>query len=168
MIGSNLRLLVFAIGLLLGIQMPGFFQDYYKRVDAHRLEAELGIQGFRKTAQGFFDGDLDALVAHYRNSPDPVFQKDADNVAQLVQRSRHLEAEWLALQGPWYQSAWHMLAHADRALLRETLDAYDYQIVLKPVAVLWALACGFLLAWLVDGLWRLLSRPFRRGGPQAA
>ena len=160
MIRSNLRLLVFAIGLLLGIQLPGFYADYVKRVDAHRLEAARAIEGFRKTADGFFNGDLNALVAHYRDSTDPVFKKDAEHLAELVARSQHLDAEWQALQGPWYQSAWHMLVHAERELVRETLNAYDFQIVLNPPAIAWALGCGFVLTWLIDGLWLLLTRPF--------
>lgn len=38
MFRSYLRLLLFTLGLLLGVQVPGFIDDYAKRVDAHRLE----------------------------------------------------------------------------------------------------------------------------------
>lgn len=44
MFRSYLRLLLFTLGLLLGVQVPGFIDDYAKRVDAHRLEAAQNIQ----------------------------------------------------------------------------------------------------------------------------
>ncbi|MGY2498465.1 DUF2937 family protein, partial [Klebsiella pneumoniae] len=40
MLRSYLRLTLFAFGLLLGVQVPGFVDDYAKRVEAHRLESQ--------------------------------------------------------------------------------------------------------------------------------
>ena len=48
MFRSYLRLLVFAFGLLVGVQVPGFIDDYTKRVDAHRAESEQSLLGFGK------------------------------------------------------------------------------------------------------------------------
>jgi hypothetical protein len=48
MLRSYLRLILFTLGLLVGVQVPGFIEDYAKRVDAHRLEAEQGLKGFRE------------------------------------------------------------------------------------------------------------------------
>ena len=36
MLLSYLRLVLFAVGLLVGVQVPGFISDYAKRVEAHR------------------------------------------------------------------------------------------------------------------------------------
>ena len=38
MLRSYLRLTLFALGLLLGVQVPGFIDDYANLVEAHRLE----------------------------------------------------------------------------------------------------------------------------------
>ncbi len=75
MFRSYLRLVLFTLGLLLGVQVPGFIDDYAKRVDAHRLEAAQNIQGFQQTAGQFFNGSLEELVRHYRSNSDPVFQR---------------------------------------------------------------------------------------------
>jgi len=150
---SYLRLTLFAFGLLVGIQVPGFIEAYAQHVEARRLEAQQGLQGFQQTAQRFFGGDLDALVRHYQDSDDPVFQSDAQSVEQLVSRARMLEREWQAMQGPWYARAAHVLLGAQRSL-RE-------QVLLAPEAIAWGLSCALLLAWLVESLLLAASFPLR-------
>ncbi|MCU9947000.1 DUF2937 family protein [Pseudomonas sp. PDM13] len=152
MLRSYLRLALFALGLLIGVQVPGFVDDYAKRVEAHRLEAETGLKGFRETAQRFFEGDLAALVAHYRASNDPVMRSDADSVATLVNRDALLQREWEAMQGAWYARTWHVVTGADHDLLLETANAYSYQVLLVPEAMAWGIVCALLLAWVVESL----------------
>ena len=152
MFRSYLRLALFALGLLVGVQVPGFIDDYSKRVDAHRLEAESGLKGFRETAQRFFKGDLVALVGHYQASADPVMRSDAKSLGTLVERSAFLEREAKAMQGPWYAQVWHLSTAADHQLLEETFTAYRYQVLLAPEAIAWGIACAMLLAWLLESL----------------
>ena len=63
------------------VQVPGFIDDYAKRVAAQRAESEESLLGFRETAARFFNADLNALVAHYRASTDEVMRSDAESVA---------------------------------------------------------------------------------------
>lgn len=163
MFRSYLRLVLFALGLLVGVQVPGFVDDYRTRVEAHRLESEQGLQGFRETARRFFAGDLDRLVAHYRASDDAVMRSDAQSVAGLVERAAWLRREWQAMQGPWYAQVWHLATAADEQLLRETYGAYRYQVLLAPEAIAWGIACALLLAWLVELLGMGLGRALRAG-----
>lgn len=152
MLRSYLRLVLFAVGLLVGVQVPGVINDYAQRVEAHRLEAQQSLRGFSETAQRFFNGDLQALVAHYRASEDPVFRSDAVSIGALLARNQLLEREWQALQGPWYEKAWHVLAKADPQLRQETLNGYNYQVLLAPEAIAWGIACALLLAWVVESI----------------
>jgi len=163
MVKSYLRLALFALGLLVGVQVPGFIDDYSKRVEAHRLESEQGLKGFRETARRFFDGDLDALVAHYRVSKDAVMRSDAQSVAFLVQRADFLARESQAMQGPWYGQVWHLTTAADPELLEETYSAYRYQVLLAPEAIAWGIACALLLAWLVELLLLAIAGLFGLG-----
>ncbi|MNQ28235.1 hypothetical protein D3C85_415080 [compost metagenome] len=157
MFRSYLRLALFALGLLVGVQVPGFIDDYSKRVEAHRLESEQGLTGFRETATRFFNGDLHALVTHYQASNDPVMRSDAQSVGYLVERASFLELEWQAMQGPWYAQVWHLATAADRELMDETYSAYRYQVLLAPQAIAWGLVCALLLAWLVESLLLLMG-----------
>ena len=159
---TYLRLVLFAVGLLVGLQVPGFVRDYTLRVQAHYAESEQSLSGFRDTAAQFFAGDLEALVLHYQRSDDPVMLSDAASVAHLVARAQLLNAEREAMQGPWYRQFWHVLTQANPELLRETLQAYQYQVLLTPQAMLWGVACALLLAWSMELLAILLAAPFNR------
>lgn len=168
MFKSYLRLALFALGLLVGVQVPGFIDDYSKRVEAHRLESEQGLKGFRETARRFFNGDLDALVAHYQVSKDAVMRSDAQSVAFLVERADFLARESQAMQGPWYGQAWHLATAADPELLDETYSAYRYQVLLAPQAIAWGIACALLLAWLVELLLVAIAGLFGLGQDKRA
>jgi len=157
MFRSYLRLLLFTFGLLAGIQIPGLITDYSQRVQAHLLESREALKGFEQTAQRFFNGDLQALVRHYRGSDDPVFNSDANSIENLLVRNQAFEREWKILQGPWLSRTWHVLVTPDAQLREETLKGYSYQILLAPEAIAWGLSCGLLLALLVESLLLLLG-----------
>ena len=152
MFRSYLRLLLFTFGLLAGLQVPGLVKDYSQRVEAHLLESRQALDGFRQTAQRFFNGDLQALVRHYRGSDDPVFNSDANSIDSLLIRNQALEHEWQALQGSWVSRTWHVLVQPEPALREETLKGYSYQILLVPEAIGWGIGSGFVLAFVVESL----------------
>ena len=157
MLLSYLRLVLFAAGLLIGVQVPGFVSDYGKRVEAHLIEAQTGLQGFQRTAEQFFKGDLQALVAHYRASDDPVFRSDADSLSTLLTRQQALDKQFQAMQGPWYMRALQVAYAADPAIRQETFDAYTYQILLSPTAIGWAMAGALLFSFIIEGFLRLID-----------
>lgn len=150
MLRSYLRLLLFACGLLAGVQIPGLIDQYGKRVDAHLREAQTAIAGFRATAADHFGGDLQALISHYQQSDDPVFQSDARSLQTLVSRLSLLEREAALLTRPGWYVAGHLLLAADPALRAETLAQYSYTVPLTPAAIGWGLTLALLLAWLVE------------------
>jgi len=152
MFRSYLRLLLFTFGLLAGLQVPGLVKDYSQRVEAHLLESRQALDGFRQTAQRFFNGDLQALVRHYRGSDDPVFNSDANSIESLLIRNQALEHEWQALQGSWMSRTWHVLVQPEPTLREETLKGYSYQILLVPEAIGWGIGSGFVLAFVVESL----------------
>lgn len=163
MFRSYLRLLLFTFGLLAGIQVPGLVKDYSQRVEAHLFESREALDGFRQTAERFFNGDLQALLRHYRSSDDPVFLSDANSIESLMIRNQLLEDEWQALQGSWAQRTWHVLVQADPRLREETLNGYGYQILLAPEAIGWGVGAGFVLAFLLESLllgigWLIIGR----------
>jgi len=65
------RFAIFATGILIGIQVPSFVDQYAKRIDAHYQEVSINISGFQKTADSLFDGDLEALITYYERLLSP-------------------------------------------------------------------------------------------------
>ncbi|AHF68791.1 MULTISPECIES: DUF2937 family protein [Pseudomonas] len=157
MLRSYLRLVLFTTGLLVGVQVPGFISDYSKRVEAHLIEAQQAIKGYNATAQQFFKGDIQALIQHYRNSEDPVFRSDADNISTLLTRTHVLERQWLGLQGAWYSRAWYVATSADADIRRETFNGYTWQVLLAPEVIAWGIISALLLALLIESFFLLLG-----------
>ncbi|RON64531.1 hypothetical protein BK669_11105 [Pseudomonas fluorescens] len=157
MLLSYLRLVLFAAGLLIGVQVPGFISDYAKRVEAHLIEAQTGLRGFQGTAEQFFKGDLQALVAHYRASEDPVFRSDADSLSTLLNRQIALDKQYQAMQGPWYIRFLQVVLAADPDIRKETWTGYSYQILLTPEAMIWGMSGALLLSFGIECLIRLID-----------
>lgn len=103
MMRSYLRMMLFALGLLAGVQIPGLVDLYYQRLDARLQQASLGLAPFQRTADQHFNGDLQALIAHYGASQDPVFTQDATSLQQLVSQRNHLQEEFAFRDQAWYR-----------------------------------------------------------------
>ena len=157
MLLSYLRLVLFAAGLLIGVQVPGFINDYAKRVEAHLIEAQTGLSGFQGTANEFFKGDMQALVAHYRASDDPIFRSDADSLSNLLTRQIALDKQFQAMQGPWYIRFLQVVLVADPDIRKETWNGYSYQILLTPEAMIWGMSGALLLSFGIECLFRLID-----------
>ncbi|WP_460098045.1 DUF2937 family protein [Pseudomonas sp. H3_C08] len=157
MLLSYVRLVLFAAGLLIGVQVPGFINDYAKRVEAHLIEAQTGLRGFQGTAEQFFKGDMQALVAHYRASEDPVFRRDADSLSTLLSRQIALDKQFQAMQGPWYIRFLQVVLAADPDIRKETWNGYSYQILLTPEAMIWGMSGALLLSFGIECLFRLID-----------
>ena len=120
------RLVLFAVGLLLGIQVPSFMDQYQQRIDAHFREVSINITGFQDTADRLFNGDLESLIAYYRKSNDEVFQRDAASIRLIVDRYNQITAEQTALQGNMAALAWHIAFVSDREFFNEAMEQYSY------------------------------------------
>ncbi|MDQ3203360.1 MAG: DUF2937 family protein [Pseudomonadota bacterium] len=157
MLLSYVRLVLFAAGLLIGVQVPGFISDYAKRVEAHLLEAQTSLSGFQGTANQFFKGDMQALVAHYRASEDPIFRSDADSLSNMLNRQLALDKQFQAMQGPWYIRFLQVVLAADPDIRKETWNGYSYQILLTPEAMIWGMSGALLLSFGIECLFRLID-----------
>ena len=166
---TSSRLLIFGGGLLLGIQVPAFVEQYEQRVDAHFLEVSANVSGFQRTADDLFAGDLRALVEYYRDSNDFVFTRDANSLENIVNRYYRIMAEQEALQSNYIDAALHVVFDADNELFAETLDRYSYTVPLNSVALQWGLAAAVLIILLAEltmtccvGCARLANKKLRK------
>ena len=144
------RLVLFAVGLLLGIQVPSFMDQYQQRIDAHFREVSINITGFQDTADGLFNGDLELLIAYYRKSNDEVFQRDAASIRLIVDRYNQITTEQTALQGNMAALAWHIAFVSDREFFNEAMEQYSYTVPLNSIAIQWGLALAVLSILAID------------------
>jgi hypothetical protein len=149
---AYLRLVLFALGLLAGVQAPGFIDQYSKRVSAHYIEATQGFAGFQHTADLYFGGSIDALIAHHQASPDAVFKDEARSVAALHTRLQKLAQELDAMRGSLISRILHVAFQPDKDILDETIAAYSYTVPLNGEAILCGLIAALFVALLVESL----------------
>jgi hypothetical protein len=144
------RLAIFSAGLLFGIQVPNFIDQYQKRVDAHFQEVSENIIGFQSTANELFGGDLLALITYYEQSNDQVFRRDAVSVRIIYDRYSRISAEHLVMKSNPLIVATHLVFSADQELLDEVMNQYTYTVPLNTVAIQWGLAIAVLLTLVMD------------------
>jgi len=145
-----LRLAVFAIGLLSGVQIPAFIDQYQKRVDAHLIEAKQNLAGFRQTAERYFKGDMQKLIRHYEQSEDVIFRQDAKNVQLIFNRASLLQVQWDNLNSGVVRRAYYLATQYNPQILQETVTQYSYTVPLNPVALGWGICIALLFAALFD------------------
>jgi hypothetical protein len=152
MFAGYLRLIVFTVGLLVGVQLPGFVDQYVKRVSAHQSEAAKDFSGFQQTADKYFGGDVQALIAHHAADSDSAFKDEAAAIRTLYDRLTALNAELAALGGSFPSQLLHVLFRANPEILAETRAEYSYTVPLRPSAVVCGVGVGTVLALLVEAL----------------
>ncbi len=167
MLAGYLRLIVFAVGLLVGVQLPEFVDQYVKRVGAHQSEAAKDFSGFQQTADKYFGGDVQALIAHHADSPDAAFKDEAADIRTLYDRLTALTAELAALRGSFPSQLFHVLFRADAEILAETRAAYSYSVPLRPAAVVCGVVLGACAAVVIESLLVGILRLLRPRRPRA-
>lgn len=147
-----LRLLLFCAGVLAGIQVPGFIDQYHKSLQAHLAEAQQQLAGFQRDADNYFGGDLQQLINHYADSNDPVFNAGGGNLKQLVARREQLQQALQNFEGEFWQPYQHIVLHPLPDIRQEVWQHFSYQLLLKPEAIVFGLLSGLLVAMLIESL----------------
>ena len=135
------RLIIFAGGMLIGVQVPNFIDQYAKRISAHYLEAKENFSGYQNTADKHFGGSVDALLGHYESSNDTVFEDDSKNIKYIYHRIQSFSSELKALDKSFLKRIFHVAFHSDQQVLEETYHEYSYTVPLNEKAIV----CGLLL-----------------------
>ena len=144
------RLAMFAVGILLGIQVPSFVEQYNQRIDAHFREVSINISGFQNTADRLFDGDLEALIAYYAHSDDVVFESDAESIRLVATRYNRLLLERNALDNSAFAVVMHVMFDADQEFFKEAMGQYSYTVPLNSIAIQWGLAVAIFITLILD------------------
>lgn len=161
MLAHYLRLITFAFGLLIGIQVPGFVDQYAKRVSAHQLEISQDFAGFQETANQYYGGDVEALISHHAASADAPFRDEAKTIQAMYQRLKDLTAELAALRGPLIKQIFHVALRPNREIFAETRSAYSYTVPLNLPAIESGIINAVLLAALVEALLAAITHLLR-------
>ena len=153
--------LVFALGLLIGLQLPHFLQQYEHRLDAHFLEAQSQLQQYQDLADLYFLGNLNSLIAKHRQSDDLVFSQEATIIEDTANRFAMFEAKKQALKGGLVSRLFYLIGEFNTPLFIETQHNYKAEIVLNRDAIIIGLISGLMSSLFVDGLFMLFIYKFK-------
>lgn len=156
------RLILFVCGVLLGVQVPAFVDQYGQQLQAHTTEAKLSLSVFQRDADRFFDGDIHQLINHYRHNPDTVINAGGDNIETLYQRYQLLQGALQRFNQTPYSGFQQVMLEPLADIRSQVWQQFSHTIMLDGRAItiglslglLFALLCEVLLRLLVAGCWR--------------
>ncbi|GIU19493.1 hypothetical protein TUM4644_07350 [Shewanella colwelliana] len=145
-----LRLLLFVCGVLLGVQVPAFVDQYGQRLQAHTIEAKHSLAEFQRDADRFFDGDIEKLISHYQQNPDAVINAGGESIHTIYLRYQHLDSALKQFNQTAY-SGFRQVAFEPLADIRsEAWHNFTHTIMLDSRAMTIGLMLGLLLAMLCE------------------
>ncbi|MBA2690743.1 MAG: DUF2937 family protein [Burkholderiales bacterium] len=149
--------------LLVGIQIPSFVDQYEKRLDAHFIEAQNNLRGYREIADKYHGGSIEALITKHEQSADPTFREEAKPIKNIYQRYLRFSDQKRSLESELVGKAAFIVMHGDEELINETYSNYSFTIPLTRLAVLSGFFTAALVVLVIE-LLRLLLSLFRFTG----
>jgi len=159
----TLLLILFAAGLLFGVQIPNFVDQYQKRIDTHYLEASENFKGFQDIANRFHNGNIEELIKKHEASGDNTFNAEAEPLKKIFARKIRFEREHNALQTSLFGKVKHVAMAGDRETIEETYRAYSPGLPLDTTSIVWGLSISLVLITVFELLMFALRKLFKIG-----
>lgn len=153
---------LFALGLLLALQIPQFLDHYTQRYAGYRDAVADSVAEYQRTADRHYGGNLDGLVTDLREAPGGGVKEIGDKLQRDRDKLAEMDANLLILRG---DSLWAKLRHlaldADRSLARGALEDFKPGLPLTTDALICGAIGALLLSALFNALVWLVTLPWR-------
>lgn len=154
--------LIFTLGLLLGLQLPHFLQQYELRLQGHFAEAQLQFAQFQSLADIYFDGDLQALINKHKNSKIALFRDEAVIIENSYLRILQLQQQVSLLKQPIYYRLAALTRATQQPIFNETWRSYEANIVLNQAAIIVGISIAIMLVLMIEFLLFMMAVILRR------
>lgn len=129
---------------LLGIQVPGFVDDYGKHLNARLIESNKAVAEFQDDADKFFGGDLNKLVSHYKQSNDDVFTEGGNSIDTIVSRNTLLKNTWSKFKASMFGAYSQTIANPIPEVRKEVWKNYSFNVLFTKSTIIIGVVIGFL------------------------
>ena len=146
-------ILIACISILLGIQIPGFVDQYEKRLDAHFLEVTNNLRGYQEIAEKYFNGSMPELIKKHEANEDKTFKEEALPIKNIYERFLRFKAQKESLNTSLAGKVFFIAVKGDRELIDETYTNFSFLIPLTREAVI----AGFISAAVTILIFELLK-----------
>ena len=136
---------IFVTGVLMGVQIPGFIDQYGNNLDARVSESASSVAEFQGDADKYFNGDMDKLVKHYENKSDPVIVSGGESIGALVSRNNYLVGAQKKFNQSIYASYVHVFFNPVEQIRRDVWSNYTYKVVLNGSAIVIGILSGLVV-----------------------
>lgn len=147
---SYLRLMLFLAGVLIGVQIPGFVDQYGKSLEAHFIESNESMREFRQDADKYFDGDIEKLISHYKKNQDPVFTAGGESINSIYTRNIILRNGLKDFKHGSLRAYSHVFLSPVTDIREEVWRNYSYSVKLDPAAISVGLLSGLAIALITE------------------
>jgi len=152
--------IVFAICVLIGLQLPHFLQQYELRLQGHFIEASRQLAEYQSLADKHYAGDLQALINQHQQSDTAVFREQADIIKGSDARVRYLQQKIAQLSSPIWVRLGLLTKEIGRPIFNETWRHYQANIVLNYESLSVGVVVAVLLMLSIEFTLYLLTRLF--------
>lgn len=161
-IAQYLRLILFLAGILAGIQIPNFMDAYHKSLIAHFNESDKSLNPFKQDADKYFNGNLKALIIHYKSNKDPVFTEGGKSIEFIYQRNILLKKALLNFNKSFLSGFIHVFIKPVEDIKKEVIKNYSYGVKLDKKSIISGLVSGTFLAGIPEFLLMIIIGFFKR------
>ncbi|NOU49718.1 DUF2937 family protein [Pseudoalteromonas sp. JBTF-M23] len=145
-----LKLTVFVCALLIGVQVPGFVEQYKQNLNARVSESSQSLSAFQNDADKYFAGDINKLIKHYQTNKDPIILSGGDNINKLVTRNQQLINAQAAFNQSILSPYIHVFINPITEIRADVWHNYSYVVVLNEAAIVAGVVCGIVLLALFE------------------
>ena len=148
---------LFALGLLLFMQVPQFLDQYTQRLGGYLQAQKQHLSEYQGIANRQHSGDLEALLNEFYSSEKPAVKETADTINKTRQEVAELESDLDILEGKHliYRLG-HTITHVNMSVATETLRIFTPGIPLTIESFVCGLLGGILFSVVFATVMRLL------------
>jgi len=165
------KLVVFFAGVLIGVQVPGFVDQYGKSLESRFYESEKSKGEFQDNANKYFGGDIDKLIEHYNKKNDPVIVAGGDSISAIFIRNKELKNALSDFAQSIYSPYLHVVLHPVEEIKINVWKNYTHNISFNKSAITFGLLSGVLflaLFELIIFLSVIIYRVFNNSGKKSS
>lgn len=150
MIGRLLDKLVFAVALIVALQMPLLVDHYHQYLSGWYNATQWQVDGYAATAKEHQFADVQAMIDNHLKNAEPSVRADAEQKLATVQLLAALSVGMDTFtNGNLFEKMGFML-HPDRVhVLKDVVQNFKVGIPLNASGLVFGLVCGLLLNALI-------------------
>ncbi|WP_413699703.1 DUF2937 family protein [Psychromonas sp. KJ10-10] len=152
---------IFALTLLIGLQVPSFSHLYETRLDAHFQESKMQLKQYQQLADRLFEGDLSAVLTHHNKSDVALFKAEASIIEALIKRTDFLSEQKTRLKQVAFKRYFFLMTQINQPLFNETKNNYQANIVLSSEAIIFGLIIATISTLSLECIFLLFPILFR-------